>query len=941
MAGRKRTRATRSIAAESNVPGVYQEMLAEAAEDADRAHSPLLEQPAKRLKRPGEKKPETPIAMSKVPVAEGIDDDGDEGIEFEDVIIPPANVQIIIKNSDEEDEEDEEEDEEDVDGIETKVVDFGAVQANPEAIGEPKKLTLNLSEHSSTATDARKGTKKRKPITKEEKERRVSIHRTHLLCLLLHCALRNRWCDDEQVQNSVRPLLTKKIVDYLKPSPSLPQFGQTESLKNGLQQASTIFMSKFQITEGGLRRSLWAEDSEHLANYEPPTNMDSCMDRSDFRHAAKRLCGSRDVGAQLYCALLRSVGVRARLVCSLQPLPFAQGGPNLPRAQETKLPKKSTMEENIRGQLPRYNINVQGSLSSASSLVSPLRRLGHPNATAYQLPLLPTPPPTTHQPNKTPKRIRESPFPIYWVEVLDVGHQKWQPVDPLVTKSMWKPRALEPPATDKENSMAYVVAFDTDGTARDVTKRYAKAYTAKTRRLRIETAVDNGDRWWRRALRPFARSWPNDLDQIEDSELTAIEEREPMPRNVADFKHHPVFALERHLRRNEVLIPDAQPAGTVAAGNRAPLEKVYRRKDVRTARSRDKWYRMGREVKPLQLPVKFLPRRSNAKPGEYVDDGYGGDERRATGTPIFIQEQTEVYRPPPVVDGRVPKNKFGNIDLYVASMVPEGGVHITDEFDTAARAAYTLGIDYAPALSGFQFKGKHGTAVFNGIVVAQEYKEAVCAVMAGFDDMDAQAEHSKRAFVAINTWRRFLMALRIRERVWAGVDLEERVKEDNRLVELAAADANGDVAKHDIEESGGFFAEDRAVVNDDARTPAGCKVSFVMDVRDTINSYRAESSDGFIGNDNAPSGTYIASQVTVDNTRAELINDDGNEVDCAVTGDGGTAAGRREHRDRTQDKCGFEPDPGDEEFEEAPSDVTEEYDMEDDDGGGGFLVEGS
>lgn len=33
--------------------------------------------------------------------------------------------------------------------------------------------------------------------------------------------------------------------------------------------------------------------------------------------------GSRDLGAQLFCAVLRAVAVEARLVCSLQPLPFS------------------------------------------------------------------------------------------------------------------------------------------------------------------------------------------------------------------------------------------------------------------------------------------------------------------------------------------------------------------------------------------------------------------------------------------------------------------------------------------------------------------------------------------------------------------------------------------------------------------------------------------
>ena len=46
------------------------------------------------------------------------------------------------------------------------------------------------------------------------------------------------------------------------------------------------------------------------------------MHLSDFRDAATTLQASRDVGAQLFCALLRSIGVDARLVCSPQLLPF-------------------------------------------------------------------------------------------------------------------------------------------------------------------------------------------------------------------------------------------------------------------------------------------------------------------------------------------------------------------------------------------------------------------------------------------------------------------------------------------------------------------------------------------------------------------------------------------------------------------------------------------
>ena len=47
------------------------------------------------------------------------------------------------------------------------------------------------------------------------------------------------------------------------------------------------------------------------------------MRKSDFQASAAELSASRDVGAQFFCALLRSAGVEVRLVCSLQVLPFA------------------------------------------------------------------------------------------------------------------------------------------------------------------------------------------------------------------------------------------------------------------------------------------------------------------------------------------------------------------------------------------------------------------------------------------------------------------------------------------------------------------------------------------------------------------------------------------------------------------------------------------
>ncbi len=77
-----------------------------------------------------------------------------------------------------------------------------------------------------------------------------------------------------------------------------------------------------------------------------------------------------------------------------------------------------------------------------------------------------------------------------------------------------------------------------------------------------------------------------------------------MPRNILDFRDHPYFALERHLKRGEVIHPKRE-VGKVAAGRRGGvqiLEPVFRRGDVQSVKSADKWFRIGREIKVI-MPI--------------------------------------------------------------------------------------------------------------------------------------------------------------------------------------------------------------------------------------------------------------------------------------------------------------------------------------------------
>ncbi|KAI1444401.1 Rad4-domain-containing protein [Annulohypoxylon stygium] len=793
------TRLTRSSTKKTDIPDIYSEMLA----DADvQSHATPSERPLKRRK-PGQrnnqspKKPDLPIVTPKPKEVDKEDDEDD--IQFEDVPLPTATMQTVLRDSDEEEEDDE---------IQFENVDFSNPLADLDIADDGNKdLELNLSAR--MAASPRKSADRRKPIGKEEKGRRIEIHKIHLLCLLAHVAQRNRWCNDDTTQKTLRKLLSKKMITYLNPSTQLSQFGQANSLKEGLQQVGTMFKTKYQITERGIRRALWAENEEHLQNYKLPDDAETPMEKNDFREAAKSLAGSRDLGAQLYCALLRSAGVEARLVCSLQPLAFASGGPPLGKPPKAK--GKLSIAERYAQQVKKESV-PEPQPAAEYSTSSVLRRLGHPRAAAFNLPTMPTVP-SPREARPISKKIRESPYPIYWVEILDEAHQKWQPADPLVTSSFWKPQNMEPPASDRENNMTYVVAFEEDGTVKDVTRRYAKAYNAKTRKMRVESAETGGEKWWQKSLRTFSRGFPTNLDQIEENELTDKQLREPMPRNLNDFKDHPVYVLKRHLRRNEVLVPNASPSGTVGAGSTGPLEKVYRHKDLRVAHSREKWYRMGREVLPNEIPAKFLPKRKKPKSDLFDDDEGEDDPSEPNGVPIYTFDQTKQFKHPPVIDGRVPKNRFRNIDLYVPSMVPEGGAYVADEL--GARAAFLLGVDYAPALTGFQFKGRQGTAVLHGVVVAAEFEEAVWAVIDGIKDQAAELERDRRTQVVLKTWRLFLMTLRVRQRIYADVNSEDE-KDDQEDMEL---DKGKEIARepesageaeqsNDSDEGGGFMVDD-------------------------------------------------------------------------------------------------------------------------------------
>ena len=151
-----------------------------------------------------------------------------------------------------------------------------------------------------------------------------------------------------------------------------------------------------------------------------------------------------------------------------------------------------------------------------------------------------------------------------------------------------------------------------------------------------------------------------------------------------------------------------------------------------------------------------------------------------------------------------------------------------------ARAARLLGVDCADAVTGFAFKGRQGTAIINGAVVATEYVTAIKEVIYGLAYEQAQQEEARRSLEVLRMWRRLLAGLRIRERIEGyNVEGEDEVPQQPQL---SSEDESLD------HEAGGFFptGDVETIVDPNARGQA----SQVLDYN---------TGSGFMADDSATS----------------------------------------------------------------------------------------
>ncbi|KAG6000275.1 hypothetical protein E4U43_001647, partial [Claviceps pusilla] len=150
-----------------------------------------------------------------------------------------------------------------------------------------------------------------------------------------------------------------------------------------------------------------------------------------------------------------------------------------------------------------------------------------------------------------------------------------------------------------------------------------------------------------------------------------------------------------------------------------------------------------------------------------------------------------------------------NIDLFAEHMCPQGAVHVP--FRGVVKVCKRLKIDYAEAVVDFEFGHRMAVPVIHGVVIAEEHHDEVMAELEKDEAERQRKEDEKRRKTALGKWRKFIMGLRIVERIrqdYGEVDESVSVFGHSKVVGSASAAAPAAAADHHDEEmAGGFLPE--------------------------------------------------------------------------------------------------------------------------------------
>ena len=599
----------------------------------------------------------------------------------------------------------------------------------------------------------------------ENKQRRKTIHYLGMISYMMHGFQRNKWLNSKDLLKKLKKMLPESLIStkFKKYKRAIKKFklAPTDASLKDEVYANFIYIVKYLIKwfrlnykcdSNGLRvLGYLPRKSSAFNNMNDyfPNSSEPIKDLKDLISKAKKFKHNRDTGAQIFTALMRSLGFQSRLV--------------------------------------------------------------------FSLPLLSTKKPTKTQPKLDHDKLQRNKdfdllYPYFWTEVVNPADESevfiienisfFEEAQRFIrlkrfAKSTILKENLSDYCTDvyfplqnqfNQISMHYVVAMDNDNLIMDVSPRYMSDISYRWfKKLDIRTDLGKEAMLFQSMLRYLnignVYRFTNNMELDTLRQIALLNYN--IPSNFSSMKRSPNLVTKSTLRYNEIIEPNTKPIGTVIIDKKFLKEPVFFKNSVLVGKSEQQWKFLGRSIREDQInfPIKSttaLLRRTIFKK-RICNINILNDTPELNNTKLYTFSQTCPYIKLKVTvlpSGflRVPRNEYGNIEIYKPFMVPDKCVWLTLSNIENILFDYKIGklslpftdmVDYVSVVTGFNFTSKNGQAipVKRGVLVL-ELQEVLAKKIWLYGKIKWHENESREnKLCALTNWKEMLKRLRIKSMV--------------------------------------------------------------------------------------------------------------------------------------------------------------------------------
>ncbi|ODQ80087.1 hypothetical protein BABINDRAFT_161079 [Babjeviella inositovora NRRL Y-12698] len=634
----------------------------------------------------------------------------------------------------------------------------------------------------------------------ELKAHRFRTHNLQMLSYLALGKLRNKWINDSKTQKRLKRHLPEKIakqakhiVKLAKMSTSNPPIAEKTNNICPISERELVYVLKYLIKWFRKNFSLSCNSIRNLGylmspkvfkqkkllqnveNYYRSGPPDMC-DIAGFRRIASKMSGgNRDIGSQLFTALLRSLGFYARLVFSIPLLSVTKDANHL-------LPLDPTSSNNFDYDLlfPTF----------WTELISPID-----DSEVYIIDSL-----VFHNEWKGLLKLKRYQKGEYGTRNL------------LVAKGFTK--EYYPRGPLNQMTMQYVVAYEGGGSIIDVSGRYMPNISYRNFDvLGFRPDAVRSFLMFKGFLSVFNKRKPQPVEnhtiEMEVAFLKQVSLANfDIPSSVAGFRKNPNVIISSLLYKNQIVDPLAVPVGQFKRNAKEGqpgatiVEAVYLRSSILNCKSLQHWKILGRDVKldELNLPSVVTKWNPQTLPNRRQLEYNKKNDLTMTQN-LYAFYQTQFCPPIHITDTQIPKNDYGNIEIFKSWMIPEECIILKFQGLSGILSTYNKKVeaedrvDFAPVVSGFNFSYNKATPVLDGVLVHARDSNTVKRIWFNKISNLRRLKKQKQEAEILNNWRMVLAKLRIRDRI-------------QRTYGLCDEEGTGEVGSHDNvpdSDHSGFF----------------------------------------------------------------------------------------------------------------------------------------